>query len=144
MLTMAINDNGAYAGILMKDGTEISHYGVKGMKWGKKFFGKVKGAFGKPNPIKIQMQNALNPKEEPSGPVNKKRGGANANNGNKSNGPNLITRAQANASQAVKQADASTRQSERSAALRKSSTINKEKEKKKKQSYVANYNWHHN
>ena len=37
-----------YAGILMNDGTEISHYGVKGMKWGKKLFGKVKGVFGKP------------------------------------------------------------------------------------------------
>lgn len=37
-----------YAGILMNDGTEISHYGVKGMKWGKKIFGKVKGLFGIP------------------------------------------------------------------------------------------------
>lgn len=33
----------------MKDGTELTHYGVKGMKWGKKLFGKVKGVFGKPN-----------------------------------------------------------------------------------------------
>lgn len=38
-----------YAGILMNDGTEISHYGVKGMKWGKRLFGKVKGVFGKPD-----------------------------------------------------------------------------------------------
>lgn len=34
----------------MKDGTELTHYGVKGMKWGKKLFGKVKGVFGKPKP----------------------------------------------------------------------------------------------
>lgn len=33
----------------MKDGTELTHYGVKGMKWGKKLFGKVKGVFGKPS-----------------------------------------------------------------------------------------------
>lgn len=39
----------AYYGVLMKDGTELTHYGVKGMKWGKKLFGKVKGIFGKPN-----------------------------------------------------------------------------------------------
>lgn len=44
-----MNEDRPYAGILMKDGTEISHYGVKGMKWGKKLFGKVKGVFGKPD-----------------------------------------------------------------------------------------------
>lgn len=43
-----------YAGILMNDGTEISHYGVKGMKWGKKLFGKVKGVFGKPEKINYE------------------------------------------------------------------------------------------
>ena len=32
----------------MKDGTELTHYGVKGMKWGKSK-NKPKGAFGKPS-----------------------------------------------------------------------------------------------
>lgn len=36
----------------MKDGTELTHYGVKGMKWGKRLFGKVKGVFGKPKPVR--------------------------------------------------------------------------------------------
>ena len=34
-----MNEGKAYAGILMEDGTEIAHYGVKGMKWGKHLFG---------------------------------------------------------------------------------------------------------
>lgn len=33
------NEDRLYAGILMKDGTEISHHGVKGMRWGKHLFG---------------------------------------------------------------------------------------------------------
>lgn len=48
----------AYYGILMKDGTELTHYGVKGMKWGKKLFGKVKGVFGKKNSIQKDIKNA--------------------------------------------------------------------------------------
>ena len=35
----------AYYGILMKDGSELTHYGVKGMKWGKSS-NKPKGVFG--------------------------------------------------------------------------------------------------
>ena len=57
-----MNEDRPYAGILMNDGTEISHYGVKGMKWGKKLFGKVKGVFGKPNsdPTKIKYKGYKN------------------------------------------------------------------------------------
>lgn len=43
----------------MKDGTELTHYGVKGMKWGKKLFGKVKGVFGKPNQPKPSTSQPL-------------------------------------------------------------------------------------
>lgn len=42
----------------MKDGTELTHYGVKGMKWGKKLFGKVKGVFGKPTTPQQAAQEA--------------------------------------------------------------------------------------
>lgn len=66
-----MNEDRPYAGILMNDGTEISHYGVKGMKWGKHAVGKVKGAFGKvkglfdkENPMKKQMNSAMQPKKE--------------------------------------------------------------------------------
>lgn len=31
----------------MNDGTELTHYGVKGMKWGKSKLGKPRGIFGK-------------------------------------------------------------------------------------------------
>lgn len=34
-----MTEDRSYAGILMNDGTEISHHGVKGMKWGKHLFG---------------------------------------------------------------------------------------------------------
>lgn len=48
----------AYYGILMKDGTELTHYGVKGMKWGKRLFGTVKGIFGKPDKEKEMFPHA--------------------------------------------------------------------------------------
>lgn len=38
-MSIEMNENKAYAGILMEDGTELAHYGVKGMKWGKHKFG---------------------------------------------------------------------------------------------------------
>ena len=50
-----INEDRPYAAILMNDGTEISHYGVKGMKWGKSILGKVKGLFGKPKSINTKV-----------------------------------------------------------------------------------------
>lgn len=58
-----------YAGILMNDGTEISHYGVKGMKWGKHIFGKVKGVFGKPEKV-----NYEGPKHDPNSVSRKGKG----------------------------------------------------------------------
>lgn len=42
----------------MKDGTELTHYGVKGMKWGKHIFGKVKGVFGKKTEEKEMFPHA--------------------------------------------------------------------------------------
>ena len=73
-----MNEDRPYAGILMNDGTEISHYGVKGMKWGKHAIGKVKGVFGKvkgvfdkENPIKKQMNSAMQPKKEDTPAVKK-------------------------------------------------------------------------
>ena len=38
-MSIKMNEGRAYAGILMEDGTELAHYGVKGMKWGKHKFG---------------------------------------------------------------------------------------------------------
>lgn len=55
-----------YAGILMNDGTEISHYGVKGMKWGKRMFGTVKKLFGKPETKSNVSYHFLNGKDKNS------------------------------------------------------------------------------
>lgn len=58
-----MNEGKAYAGILMDNGTELSHYGVKGMKWGKHLFGLQRmtdagtRANGMPNDANAYMKN---------------------------------------------------------------------------------------
>lgn len=55
--------NDAYYGVRMSDGSEIVHYGVKGMKWGKHLFGLQRmtdtgtRANLAPNDIKSHMNN---------------------------------------------------------------------------------------
>lgn len=55
--------NDAYYGVRMSDGSEIVHYGVKGMKWGKHLFGLQRmtdtgtRANGMPNDASAYMKN---------------------------------------------------------------------------------------